>query len=65
VLGAAVARGCLEIGELDEVLVLVAPILLGDGTRLFERRGGVEVDLERIGVEVEPVGTHLWFRVLR
>jgi dihydrofolate reductase len=65
VLGAEVARGCLELGALDEVLVLVAPILLGDGTRLFEHPGGAEVALERIGVEVEPVGTHLWFGVRR
>jgi dihydrofolate reductase len=65
VLGAEVARGCIGLGELDEVLVLVAPILLGDGTRLFEHPGGTEVDLERIGVEVEPLGTHLWFRVVR
>ena len=65
VLGAEVARGCLELGELDEVLVLVVPILLGDGVRLFDHPGGAEVELERIGVEVEPVGTHLWFRVVR
>jgi dihydrofolate reductase len=65
VLGAEVARGCLEMGALDEVLVLVVPILLGDGTRLFDHPGGTEVELERIGVEVEPVGTHLWFAVRR
>jgi dihydrofolate reductase len=65
VLGAEVARGCLESGELDEVLVYVEPILLGDGVRLFEHPGGTEVELERIGVEVEPVATHLWFRVAR
>ncbi|HEX3737630.1 MAG TPA: dihydrofolate reductase family protein [Solirubrobacterales bacterium] len=65
VLGAEVARGCLELGELDEVLVLVAPILLGDGVRLFEHPGGAEVELERIGVEVEPIATHIWFRVVR
>lgn len=65
VLGAEVARGCLELGELDEVLVYVEPILLGDGVRLFEHPGGAEVELERIGVEVESVATHLWFRVVR
>ncbi len=65
VLGAEVARGCLDLGELDEVLVVVAPILLGDGIRLFDHPGGTEVELERIGAEVEPVGTHLWFRVAR
>ena len=63
VLGAEVARSCLELGELEEVLVLVAPILLGDGVRLFDHPGGAEVALERIGVEVEPLATHLWFRV--
>ncbi|HTT95452.1 MAG TPA: dihydrofolate reductase family protein [Solirubrobacterales bacterium] len=65
VLGAEVARGCLELGELDEVLMLVAPVLLGDGVHLFDHPGGTEVELERIAVEVEPVATHLWFRVLR
>jgi dihydrofolate reductase len=65
VLGAEIARGCLELGELDEVLVYVEPILLGDGVRLFEHPGGAEIELERIGVEVEPIATHLWFRVAR
>jgi dihydrofolate reductase len=65
VLGAEVARGCLELGELDEILVLVAPILLGDGVRLFDHPGGTEVALERIGVIDEPVATHLGFRVVR
>jgi dihydrofolate reductase len=64
-LGAEVARGCLDLGELDEVLMYVEPVLLGDGVRMFERAGGGEVELERLGVEVEPVATHLWFRVLR
>ena len=33
ILGANVAKQCLEAGLLDEVLVLVAPVLLGDGCR--------------------------------
>jgi dihydrofolate reductase len=65
VLGAEVARGCLELGELDEVLVYVEPILLGDGVRLFDHPGGAEVELERIDVNVGPSATHLWFRVAR
>jgi dihydrofolate reductase len=63
VLGAEVARSCLEAGELDEVLVYVMPVMLGDGVRLFEHPGGTEVALERLAVEVEPEATHLWFRV--
>jgi dihydrofolate reductase len=38
VLGANVARQCIEAGLLDEVLVFIAPVLLGDGTRLFDCR---------------------------
>jgi dihydrofolate reductase len=63
VLGAEVARGCLEIGQLDEVLAVVAPILLGDGTRLFDHPGGADVLLERTRVDVEPTATWLWFNV--
>lgn len=35
VLGATVARQCLAAGLLDELVVHIAPILLGDGVRLF------------------------------
>ena len=65
VLGAEVARGCIELGELDEVLMYVEPILLGDGVRIFDHPGGAEVVLERIDVNAGPVATHLWFRVVR
>ena len=40
ILGADIARQCLELGELDEVLAIIAPVLLGDGTRLFSTRVG-------------------------
>jgi dihydrofolate reductase len=39
VLGANVARQCLEARLLDEIIVHVAPMLLGDGIRLYERSG--------------------------
>lgn len=65
VLGASVARQCLEAGELDEIFVFVAPVLLGDGVRLFEHQGGARVRLERIGTSEAPLATGLSFRVLR
>lgn len=58
VLGAHVAKQCLEAGELDEVLVFVAPVLLGDGTPLFAHPGGRQVRLESLGRD------SLWFRVV-
>jgi dihydrofolate reductase len=63
VLGADIARQCLEAGELDEVLTLIAPVMLGDGTRLFDHPGGHTVALERLSATSVPLATNLWFRV--
>ncbi len=61
VLGANVAKQCLQAGKLDEILVLIAPVLLGDGTRLFDHAGGTNVRLEPIAHGMGS--TSLWFRV--
>jgi dihydrofolate reductase len=60
VLGADIARQCLEAGFLDEVLVVIAPVLLGDGTRLFDHPGGTPVQLGRL-----PGEPAHWYRVVR
>ncbi|WP_329522279.1 dihydrofolate reductase family protein [Spirillospora sp. NBC_01491] len=65
VLGADVARQCLEAGELDEILVLIAPVMLGDGVRLFDHPGGTHVRLERLSLTEAPTATNLWLRVRR
>ena len=57
VLGADVARQCLDAGLLDEVLVFVVPVLLGDGVPLFRHPGGTNVRLTPV-----PGETH-WYRV--
>ena len=48
VLGANIARQCLEAGLLDEIIVHVAPVLVGEGVRLFERSGSKAVRLGAI-----------------
>jgi dihydrofolate reductase len=63
VLGADIARQCLELGELDEVLVCVAPVMLGDGIRLFAHPGGSTVELERVSLTQAPLATNIWFKV--
>ena len=65
VMGADVACQLLAAGHLDEVLTIVVPVLLGDGTRLFAWPGGHEVRLERTHLSEVPHATNLWFRVLR
>lgn len=63
VLGANTAQQCLDAGLLDEILVHVVPVLLGDGVRLFIRPGGDNVRLERIALTATPQVTNLWLRV--
>jgi dihydrofolate reductase len=65
VLGASTARQCLEAGALDEILVFIAPVMLGDGVRLFEHPGGARVRLERISLTEAPLATGIWLRVVR
>jgi dihydrofolate reductase len=60
ILGAETARGCLDAGLLDEVLLFIVPIMLGDGTRVLHRPGGPAVELERL-----PATTEHWYRVRR
>ena len=58
VLGADVARQCLEARLLDEVLLFFAPVLLGDGVRVLDVPGGTRVLLDRV-----PGETEHWYRV--
>ncbi len=63
VLGAATARRCWEAGLLDEVLVHIAPVLLGDGVRLFDRPGGAPVRLEALELSHAGPVSNAWYRV--
>ena len=63
-LGASVARQCLDAGLLDEIVVQVAPVLLGDGVRVFDLPGGRQIKLEKTTVAESGRLTDLSFRVL-
>lgn len=54
ILSADIGRQCLERGLIDEIYVHVAPVLLGDGVRVFERAGGRPFPLTRIHHGGEP-----------
>jgi dihydrofolate reductase len=62
VLGADVATQCLRRGLVDEILVYVLPVLLGDGT-CFSAPGLPRVDLEPLGSTRSGAVTVLRFRV--
>jgi dihydrofolate reductase len=63
VLGASTAQQCLDAGLLDEILAHVAPVLLGDGVRMFDRPGGDNVRLERMSLTSSPDVTNIWLHV--
>jgi dihydrofolate reductase len=63
ILGADVAGQCLRRGLVDEILVYVAPVLLGDGVRLFSSPGLARIDLEPVSVTPSGTITILRFRV--
>jgi dihydrofolate reductase len=65
--GADVAQQYLRAGLLDELKVHLVPVLLGDGTRLFEGGlAGSPAELEPTSVIESPSGvTHLSYRAVR
>jgi dihydrofolate reductase len=65
ILGADVARQCVEAGVLEEIYICLVPVLLGEGTRLFVHEGGMSVRLERVSVDPAPEVTNFRFRVVR
>ena len=60
-LGPGLAAKVLDAGLLDEILVHIAPVLLGDGKRLYEHPGAAGIQLEPAGQT--PQITNLWMRV--
>ena len=62
ILGADVAGQCLRRGLVDEILVYVLPVLLGDGIR-FSPPGLARIDLEPISSTQSGAVTILRFRV--
>jgi len=64
ILGSDVAGQCLRRGLVDEILVCVLPVLLGDGIRFYSWAGRARIDLEPIGSTQAGAVTVLTFRVL-
>jgi dihydrofolate reductase len=65
IFGASIARQCLEHGLLDEIVVHIAPVLLGDGVRLYDAPGTAPIRLQRIPTPDPGQITDLHFRVLK
>jgi dihydrofolate reductase len=63
IFGAHVARQVLALGRLDEIIVQIVPLVLGDGVRLFGEAPMPRVSLERTYVGTSGTLTDIRFRV--
>jgi dihydrofolate reductase len=61
--GAGAAQQYLAAGLLDEMLISVVPIFLGDGARLFDNLEPARPALELLGAVDAPGVTHIRYRV--
>jgi dihydrofolate reductase len=59
--GASTVRQALAAGALDELMLDVAPILLGSGERLLD--GVTDVQFDPVDVIHSPLATHIRYRV--
>jgi dihydrofolate reductase len=62
--GASPGKEALKAGLCDEILVHIAPYLLGGGVRLFEDLAD-GIRLEKLEVSDGPLATHIRYRVLK
>ncbi len=62
VLSPTIGRQLLELGLIDEIDLHIAPVLLGDGVRLFDNPGGSPVRLELTNGETPPVAVNVRYR---
>jgi dihydrofolate reductase len=63
--GAGVAKQYLASGMLDELLIHMVPVFLGEGVRLFDAPALVAITMEQQSVVAAPGVTHLQYRLVR
>jgi dihydrofolate reductase len=62
VFSANIGRQLLERGLIDEIDLHIAPVLLGDGIRLFDNPGGAPVRLELLNGDDPTAAVNVRYR---
>jgi dihydrofolate reductase len=63
--GANIAQQYIKARLFDDLQIHIAPVLLGEGIRLFEHIGNDHIELESTRVLETPGAIHLSFRVVK
>ncbi|MET7616164.1 dihydrofolate reductase family protein [Streptomyces sp. NPDC005408] len=58
----AIGRQLLELGLIDEIDLHIAPILLGEGIRLYDNPGSEPIRLHRVGEGDPTAGVNVRYR---
>jgi dihydrofolate reductase len=64
-MGASMVQQCLHAGLLDELIISVVPVVLGQGVRLLDHPGPAAVELDLTNVVDAPGVTHLTYRIIK
>jgi len=64
-LGASIDQQCLNAGLVDEIMIHLAPVLIGEGKRLFDHLRAGDIELERIELIATGGITSLRFRIIK
>jgi dihydrofolate reductase len=63
--GATIAQQYVNARIPDEIHIHLIPVLLGNGTRLFDHPRSQSIELEKISVIESSAATHLQYRVIK
>lgn len=64
-MGASKVQQCLHAGLLDELIISVVPVVLGQGVRLLDHPGPATLELDLTSVVDAPGVTHLTYRIIK
>jgi dihydrofolate reductase len=62
---ASILQQALRAGLVDELDIDMAPVILGDGVRLFDHLAESSIQLEKVHAVDTPLVTHMKYRVIR
>lgn len=65
IMGADLAQQYLKAGLVDELVLQIAPVLLGSGTRLFDHIGDTPIELVTTRSLQSPAVTHLRYEIVK
>ena len=65
IIGATVARQCIEVGLIDEIFIHLVPILLGDGVPFYRHQNFIGTELELISLTRSGQIINIHYKIIK